>query len=323
LFQQINGLLPNTTYVLTAQARVEVAGATVWVGVKNHGGPEQYQEIVSTGYTLANVTFTTGPSSTGALIYLWLNAGVSGRAWGDDYAVVPAPTGSYTLTASPSSVAPRGTITASWTAPAGQSATTDWIGLYATGSPNASPLSSASTGGATSGSLNFMAPTTSGTFELRYLNSGYTSLATSNAFTVTGSSGSSNKVLNPGFENGLSPWTTYGTAGLVNSPVASGQYAAQVQANSGLFQQINGLLPNTTYVLTAQARVEVAGTTVWVGVKNHGGPEQYQEIVSTGYTAANVAFTTGPSSTSALIYLWLSPAVSGRAWGDDYTVSEQ
>ena len=112
--------------------------------------------------------------------------------------------------------------------------------------------------------------------------------------TVTGSSGSSNAVLNPGFENGLSPWTTYGAASLVTSPVAGGQFAAQIQANSGFFQQINGLLPNTEYVLTARARVEVGGTTVWVGIKNHGGPEQYQGIGSTGYTAAGVSFATRP-----------------------------
>src|SRR5206468_7564837 len=133
-----------------AQARIEFAGSTVWVGIKNHGGPEQFQGIGSTSYTPANVTFTTGPSSTSALVYLWLNAGVSGRAWGDDYAVAPATSGSYALVASPSSVASGGTITANWTALAVQTATTDRIGLYAIGTPNTSPLSSASTGGATS-----------------------------------------------------------------------------------------------------------------------------------------------------------------------------
>jgi hypothetical protein len=318
--QQINGLSPNTTYVLTALAKVEVGGSTVWVGVKDYGGPEQFQGIVSTGYTLGSVTFTTGPSSTGALIYLWLNPGVSGRAWGDDYAVVPASSGgSFTLTANPSSVASGGTVTATWTAPAGQTSATDWIGLYAVGAANSSYLSSATTGGTTSGSMNFTAPTTPGTYEVRYLNSGNTSLATSNAVTVTG--GSSNKVLNAGFENGQSPWTAYGAGVLVTSPVYSGQYAAQVQANSGFFQQINGLSPNTTYVLTALAKVEVGGSTVWVGVKDHGGPEQFQGIVSTGYTLGSVTFTTGPSSTGALIYLWLNPGVSGRAWGDDYALS--
>ncbi len=90
----------------------------------------------------------------------------------------------YALTASPSTVAPGGSITATWTAPAGRPAT-DWIGLYALGAPNNNYISWGYTNGATSGSMPFTAPSQAGQYEFRYLlNDGYTSAAVSNRVTV-------------------------------------------------------------------------------------------------------------------------------------------
>ena len=63
----------------------------------------------------------------------------------------------YTLSASPSAVAPNGRVTVSWTAPAGSS-TFDWIGMYAVGADNRQYLAYVYTGGATSGNANFTMP---------------------------------------------------------------------------------------------------------------------------------------------------------------------
>jgi Ca-activated chloride channel family protein len=76
-------------------------------------------------------------------------------------------------------------MTASWTAPTGRPAT-DWVGLFAVGTPNTSYIAWGYTGGAMSGSLPFTAPANGGRYEFRYfLNDGFTSAATSNTVLVS------------------------------------------------------------------------------------------------------------------------------------------
>ncbi len=101
------------------------------------------------------------------------------------------------LTATPSSVAQAGTVTATWSG-VPTPTTTDWITIAATGSGDTSYIawlydSSCTTSpGATAraaGSCALTVPSTAtpGTYELRlFANNGYTRLATSGPFTVTG-----------------------------------------------------------------------------------------------------------------------------------------
>src|SRR5262245_53147670 len=97
------------------------------------------------------------------------------------------------LSASPTTIARGGTVTATWNGIANATAT-DWIGLYAPGAANTSFVDwiyvscSKSAGSARpSGSCGFTVPTTvtPGTYQLRLLaNNGFGLLATSNSFTV-------------------------------------------------------------------------------------------------------------------------------------------
>jgi len=101
--------------------------------------------------------------------------------------------GGATLAASPSSVAPGGTVTVSWSGVAGPSAH-DWIGLYHPGDANTAYInwiydsSCTQTAGATAksaGSCSFVMPLASGNYEFRLLaNDGYALLATSNTVTA-------------------------------------------------------------------------------------------------------------------------------------------
>ena len=101
--------------------------------------------------------------------------------------------GGVTLSASPTTVAPGGTINATWSGIASPTAT-DWIGFYTPGAANTAFIdwiyvSCSKTPGAprASGSCSFVVPTTvaPGTYELRLLaNDGFTVLTTSNSFTV-------------------------------------------------------------------------------------------------------------------------------------------
>lgn len=132
-----------------------------------------------------------------------------------------------------------------------------------------------------------------------------------------------NLVLNPGLETGsLSSWTFGGATGaiVVNNNTHSGTYAGKATgALSGFGQVITGLAANTTYTLTAWAKVGTPGEAVKIGVKNYGGAITEQEITSTSYSQAKVTFHTGLSNTSAEIYLWKYSG-AGVAYGDDFKV---
>jgi hypothetical protein len=105
-----------------------------------------------------------------------------------------------TLTETPMSATAGGSVTASWSGVANPS-TTDWIGLYHPGDANTSNgrtgqpwvydsscTQTAGTSALASGSCALAVPPgASGTYELRlFANDGYTLLATSGQFTVTG-----------------------------------------------------------------------------------------------------------------------------------------
>jgi thermitase len=188
----------GSTYTLTASPATVAPGgslsvtfaapagrpATDWVGLFHVGDPNtasiwwQYTSG-STGGTLT----LTAPNSGGQYEFRYLqNNGFTSVATSNTVTV--SGSSGYTLTASPASVARGGSVTVSWTAPAGRPGT-DWIALYKVGDPNALYQAWQYTGGASSGSLTFTAPGTAGQYEFRYLlNNGFSSSATSNTVTV-------------------------------------------------------------------------------------------------------------------------------------------
>jgi hypothetical protein len=89
-----------------------------------------------------------------------------------------------TLQASPATLPAGSLFTVTWQA-TGPTSPTDWLGLYRVGDPNTSYLAYRYATGATSGSVTFTAPSTPGTYEVRYLpQNGYEAVAASNAVTV-------------------------------------------------------------------------------------------------------------------------------------------
>jgi len=124
------------------------------------------------------------------------SAGVCGAGIADAGAAVLAalPPATATISASPTSIAPGGTVTATWSGIATPSST-DWIGLYVSGAAPTAYIdwiyvscSKTPTTARTAGSCPLVLPASlaSGSYELRlFANNGYTRLATSAAFTVT------------------------------------------------------------------------------------------------------------------------------------------
>jgi parallel beta-helix repeat protein len=135
-----------------------------------------------------------------------------------------------------------------------------------------------------------------------------------------------NRVSNAEFESGvLFPWRAYGSASVSSSGARSGRHAAVITtvsgAEGGFEQSISGLKPNTTYTARAWLRVNTAGEAVFLGQKQAGTGETSVRVTSTSWTAVKLRFQTGPSSTSAIIYMY-KPSGSSPAFGDDFELLE-
>jgi hypothetical protein len=102
-------------------------------------------------------------------------------AVGNTFNVVAA-----SLTVSPGGVEPGQTVTATWS-DIGRPSNTDWLGLYASGSQDNTPVVRMYTNGSANGSITFLIPSSvmPGRYELRlFSNDTFTLLATSNPFFV-------------------------------------------------------------------------------------------------------------------------------------------
>ncbi|HKW01023.1 MAG TPA: S8 family serine peptidase [Vicinamibacterales bacterium] len=157
-----------------------------WVGLFRVGDPNTvYGWFTHTGGATSGTANLTAPLVPGQYEFRYLlNDGYQDTARSAAVTVTQGQV-SFTLTASPLSVAGGGALSVSWTAPGGESAT-DWIGLFHVGDPNTIYGWFAYTNGATSGTFNLTAPTQPGQYEFRYLlNNGYTDTARSAAITVT------------------------------------------------------------------------------------------------------------------------------------------
>ncbi|MEP6672691.1 MAG: carbohydrate binding domain-containing protein [Chthoniobacter sp.] len=81
--KNVTGLAGNTTYTLTAWIKNAQPGDVTYLGVKNYGGSEVNVNTTSAQYTELNISFTTGPAVTSALIYVWKNDGTA-ASYADD-----------------------------------------------------------------------------------------------------------------------------------------------------------------------------------------------------------------------------------------------
>jgi thermitase len=133
---------------------------------------------------------------------------------------------------------------------------------------------------------------------------------------VTTAQGMGNRVGNPHFGWTFDFWSWRTNASVV---FVNGNETARISGRGGLGQVITGLQPNTTYRLGAFLRVGTSGDTVTLAVKNYGNTEVKVALQSTTLTWRELSFTTGPSSTSAEIYVW-KDSTTGNAFADDFKV---
>ena len=130
----------------------------------------------------------------------------------------------------------------------------------------------------------------------------------------------SNLILNADFENGFSSWTILKGATRVNLDSKSGNYALSAPSNSGAEQTITGLTPNTTYLLTGWLKSS-QNKAVCLGVKWFGGNELTATTSSSLFSQLAIKFTTGPASTSAVVYVFNPLNSNTTMWADNLSVT--
>jgi len=129
----------------------------------------------------------------------------------------------------------------------------------------------------------------------------------------------SNLIVNPGFENGLTAWGVWGGKTRVVSDPKSGSYVVRAPHSGGVRQTVTGLAPNTTYLLTAWIKSSRAAA-VFLGVRRHGGNELSVQTTSSNYSQLSMEFTTGPASTTAIIYTYNDSRGSNIMYTDNLSL---
>lgn len=84
--------------------------------------------------------------------------------------------------------------------------------------------------------------------------------------------------------------------------------------DDGIEQEVTDLEPNTKYILAAWLKVKDA-SSVRLGVKGFGGKETLRVVASPKWVLATIEFTTGPTNSSATVFIHKPGA--GAAYADD------
>ncbi|HEY0886533.1 MAG TPA: carbohydrate binding domain-containing protein [Ramlibacter sp.] len=137
-------------------------------------------------------------------------------------------------------------------------------------------------------------------------------------------SAAANLLSNPGFEAGMTGWVDWGNSQVVDGAGASGASRALrvgIEAG-GTGHDVDGIVPGSTYRLTAQARVSEPAETVYLGVNmlDAGGAIAARQVLpasSTSFSTATVAITAPANAVKAVVFVWKN-AGSGHAFLDDF-----
>lgn len=106
---------------------------------------------------------------------------------------------------------------------------------------------------------------------------------------------------NSSFEDStLIGWSNAASASVY--PV-SGSRALRISAGNSASYTLNGLLPNTDYVLSGYLKTAENSDVITLGVKEHGSDTAEESYSGSKYGYKKLRFKTGENSTSAVVYL--------------------
>jgi GH35 family endo-1,4-beta-xylanase len=140
------------------------------------------------------------------------------------------------------------------------------------------------------------------------------------------------EIVNPigdgGFETGTHGWTPLGTGPSTTTTAHSGTGALALSQGAGVTQNLNGLTPGTSYLLSGWAKLTGAGTQCYVGVRggSTAGTPSFQYELSYAdereYTQKLLAFTPPTGTKWMQAFVWSNPnPTSAECNADDVTVT--
>ena len=244
IFQNVNGLKPNTTYKVSVFIKSENNEAAL-LKVRFYGDKDITRRYSKSQYGEVTATFKTGPDNTSARIALLKYAeGAKGRTWFDDLSVTEV---------------------------------------------------------------------------------GAKSEIPNNRERINPKLSSKNLLSNSGFEDGTKGWNKGKGCPIysVNNNARSGESALMFEGTRcGVFQNLNGLKPNTTYKVTAYIKSE-NNEAASLKIRFYGDKDITRRYSKSQYGEVTATFKTGPDNTSARIALLkYADGAIGRTWFDDISVIE-
>jgi Carbohydrate binding domain len=167
----------------------------------------------------------------------------------------------------------------------------------------------------------------SGLPALDYFGNSISSTSPPNMGADDGTGGSAwNLVKNAGFETGsLEPWSEEGTASATTTSPHTGIYSLQLGgAPSSASYSVSGLSANTTYTLSGWIELATAGDSAALSASDYdtSGNSVSKTVTSTAYVPTSLVFTTGTSSTGAVLSLAKTTG-TGAAYGDDFVLHRE
>jgi beta-glucanase (GH16 family) len=139
------------------------------------------------------------------------------------------------------------------------------------------------------------------------------------AFSTCNVYSQTNLAVDPSFENASAVWKLSTGATRVTADAQAGTAAILALDNSGATQTVTNLSPFTTYQLTCWLKSST-NAPVQLGVKLFGGNELVTQKTSTSYSEANLKFTTGFVSTSAVIYCFNPAGGTNQMTADNFSL---
>ena len=157
-------------------------------------------------------------------------------------------------------------------------------------------------------------------YQLSAVNAGGESVRSAEVAVAPCAGGPRNLLTNPGFESGsLAGWGSTQSTVTTSNP-HGGAYAVSVTGaapyGSGIWQDVTGLTPNTTYTFRVYVRTS-AGATAYLFAKGFGGQEVNVVATGTEYNLVTLTFTTGSTNTTAQIGLWVGSGTTA-VLADDF-----
>ncbi|MBC2171393.1 toxin Cry1Ac domain D-VI-related protein [Listeria booriae] len=306
--QVISGLKPNTTYTLEIYGKADNNGY-VSVGVKNYGGTQKTARVSGADYTKASVTIRTGATNTTATVFLLKGAGIS--AGSVDTVLFKDSTPESER---PEVIAANEALTALFTSRT--SVSTEFLTPVTTNNGAIKMTTTEENLAAATAAVEAV-PTglkSKAIFEAELARA-------TTLFTALKASQTDNLTKNGAFDTNLTSWKTW-KAATAETPVVvteNDNKVLKLEGNSSVEQTITGLLPNTTYTVSAYGKVE-NGARLSVGVKSYGGVQANAFVTATDYGQGTLTFTTGATNTSAIIFL--SQGVAGGIAYADLVVTK-